>query len=751
MLRWLTGLRAPGKQQIAGWIQQGLEFHSQGRLDDAIASYGQVLASVPAHFDALFLQGLSLQAAGRHEEALVRFDEASAADPDNGDAPFAAATSHRAMGRIDLALASYGRAATARPDDVDVLNDYGTALMEAGRAQEAVPLLQRSAAREPSRWDLQFNLANAYRTSGQHASARDAYARALTIRPEDGRTWNNLGVSLHEEGEFGGAIDCFRKALAAAPDDVDGENNLGSALQGAGRPEDALSHFARALQLAPEHAFAPRNIAQSLQELGRYEEALSAYQDALRRTPSDALRVRAATVLPVVPDSGGQILEARERFAREIETLRQAGIRIDRPEREIASCSFHLAYHGKNDRPLLEALSSLYLSACPDLAWTSPSLHPRGAAADRIKVGFVSRFLYSHSIGKTSRGLIEQLDRNRFEVIAIHVPPPRDDAMGRAIRAAADRNVDLPYDLAGARAAIAALDLDVLFFQEIGMDAFTYFLAFARLAAVQCVSFGHPDTTGIPNMDWWVSAENFEPEDCADHYSEGLWQARDVGTLAYYHWPKSAGEFRSRSELGLPEERALYFCPHSVFRLHPDFDAILAALLDADPACEILLLEGTQPCWLDRYLSRLERAAGAGMARVRRLPLQPHERFLNLMHVSDAILDPICFNGMNNSLDAFAAGVPVVTLPGEFQRGRHTAGMYRRMGWPGCVAASPEDYVRIAMELGRREDFAKAARSEISSRSHVLFEDRQVVQEFERFFQESVSAASTARNASGRT
>ncbi|HNJ43255.1 MAG TPA: hypothetical protein PKZ53_22410, partial [Acidobacteriota bacterium] len=49
----------------------------------------------------------------------------------------------------------------------------------------------------------------------------------------------------------------------------------------------------------------------------------------------------------------------------------------------------------------------------------------------------------SHSIGKTSRGLIEELDRNRFEVIAIHVPPPRDDAMGRAIRAAADRNVDL--------------------------------------------------------------------------------------------------------------------------------------------------------------------------------------------------------------------------------------------------------------------------------------------------------------------
>ena len=41
---------------------------------------------------------------------------------------------------------------------------------------------------------------------------------------------------------------------------------------------------------------------------------------------------------------------------------------------------------------------------------------------------------------------------------------------------------------------------------------------------------------------------------------------------------------------------------------------------------------------------------------------------------------------MNTSLQAFAMGSPVVTLPKGFQRGRHVLGMYRRMGWLDLVA-----------------------------------------------------------------
>lgn len=68
------------------------------------------------------------------------------------------------------------------------------------------------------------------------------------------------------------------------------------------------------------------------------------------------------------------------------------------------------------------------------------------------------------------------------------------------------RSVASRDDLAGVRQAIAAERLDVLFYTDIGVEPPTYFLAFARLAPVQCLTLGHPVTTGIPNMDYFLSA-----------------------------------------------------------------------------------------------------------------------------------------------------------------------------------------------------------------------------------------------------
>src|SRR5678815_2597611 len=154
-----------------------------------------------------------------------------------------------------------------------------------------------------------------------------------------------------------------------------------------------------------------------------------------------------------------------------------------------------------------------------------------------MRVGFISRHLFNHSIGKTTRGLLANLSRERFETLALFVPPVRDDAISSFIRANCDRAVVLPARLAEARRAIAELELDILFYQDIGMEPFSYFLAFSRLAPVQCVSFGHPDTTGIPTMDYFISNDLFEPADAQAHYTERLFQLRDLGTLAYYYRP----------------------------------------------------------------------------------------------------------------------------------------------------------------------------------------------------------------------
>jgi predicted O-linked N-acetylglucosamine transferase (SPINDLY family) len=446
--------------------------------------------------------------------------------------------------------------------------------------------------------------------------------------------------------------------------------------------------------------------------------------------------VQAATVLPVVAASLEEMQRWRARFEGEVDRLSGLPLVLKDPVRQVPRPNFYLSYHGLPNRDLHRKIAALYLHACPSLQWTAGD-KPR---SERIRVGFISRYLYSHSIGKTTRGLIANLSRERFEAVALFVPPVRDDSVSRFIRANSDRSVVLPPTLDGARRAIADLGLDVLFYQDIGMEPFTYFLAFSRLAPVQCLSFGHPDTTGIPAMDYFVSNDLYESADAAQHYSEQLFQLRDLGTLAYYYRPEKPEAMKRREDFGFPEGARLHVCPQALFKLHPAFDATLGAILRADAAARLVLIEGKSQHWGRLLRERFARAFPDVADRVIFLPPQSGADFTRLVAACDVMLDTPHFNGMNTSLEAFALGTPVVTMPTALQRGRHTAGMYRKMEFGDCIAANAEEYVRIALRLGRDAEYRRYASEQILARCGVLFEDRRVVSEFERFFVEALGA-----------
>jgi predicted O-linked N-acetylglucosamine transferase (SPINDLY family) len=105
------------------------------------------------------------------------------------------------------------------------------------------------------------------------------------------------------------------------------------------------------------------------------------------------------------------------------------------------------------------------------------------------------------------------------------------------------------------------------------------------------------------------------------------------------------------------------------------------------------------------------------------------------------MLDTIHFGGFNTSLDAFSVGTPVVTLPGEFQRSRHTLAFYRQMGFRDCVAVSPSDYVKIAVRLGTDAPHREEIKARILAARHRLFEDQHVIREYERVFLEMMEQA----------
>ena len=140
---------------------------------------------------------------------------------------------------------------------------------------------------------------------------------------------------------------------------------------------------------------------------------------------------------------------------------------------------------------------------------------------------------------------------------------------------------------------------------------------------------------------------------------------------------------------------------------------------------------------------RFERTIPDVAARISFIPARPAPEFLQLLSAVDVVLDTPYFNGMNSSLEAFAAGAPVVTLPTALQRGRHTQAMYRTMGISDCIAKDAHDYVGIATKLAAEPDFRRSVSSRIIERNVVLFENDAVTREFERFFATAVQAATS--------
>ncbi|MGI8895884.1 MAG: tetratricopeptide repeat protein, partial [Casimicrobiaceae bacterium] len=271
---------------------------------------------------------------------------------------------------------------------------------------------------------------------------------------------------------------------------------------------------------------------------------------------------------------------------------------------------------------------------------------------------------------------------------------------------------------------VHADDLDLLFFPELGMDATTFALAALRLARVQCAAWGHPVTTGHATVDVFLTSSVMEPENAAGHYIERLIALPGIGTR--YTLPDVPRD-AARAHFGMPEGVTLFLCPQSLFKIHPDNDALFARVLGAVPDGRLVAFEGRDPALTARFRARLDAAlAAAGLTQkpyLQFLPQCRHADYLRINTVCDAMLDTLHWSGGNSSLDAMACGLPIVTLPGRFMRGRQSAGMLRLMEIDDTIAHDADDYVRIAARLGYDVPWRSGLRSRILAARACVFDD----------------------------
>lgn len=616
----------------------------------------------------------------------------------------------RAAGRQDDAVAALKAAVAQDHAAPEISFNLGVLLSELDRGDEAIAWFHDALRQRPRYIAALNNLGELLHGQSRFAEAEQAYARALSIDPAYRVARFNLGVLYRDSGRWGDAGQAFRGVLAGDSLNRPAWVALAAAQRAVGQTDEAAQSLSRAIALDPAHSAGElTSLGAVLAERGEAQPARDAFRRSLQQDPANvAAALGLHLTIPQVYASAAAVGEERRRFGAGLDALAASfaqappGVPPDRAIARAQWCNFHLAYQGEDDVQL-QARYGDWLGGYLDSV--DPSLRsplPRRPARDRIRVGFASRFFNRSTVGTYFGRWVSRLDPGRFEVLLFDLAPNADEVTA-ALAAGAARPLPMRgLSLRGMAAAIRGAELDVLVYPELGMHDVTFTLAGMRLAPVQCCAWGHPVTSGHPTIDCFLTTAAMEPAGAGASYRERLVGLPGIGTS----YPRPPAVARAgRAELGLAEGRTLFLCPQSLFKIHPDNDALLADVLCAVPDSTLVLFAAAHPLVTDLFMRRLSSALEArGMRadeRCRVLPLVPRETYLALTSACDVVLDTLRWSGGNTSLDAFACGLPLVTLPGALMRGRQSMAMLRQMGLPQLIARDRDDYVRIAVDLGR--------------------------------------------------
>ena len=719
----------------------GNAFKSQGELVEAIAHYKRALSLKPDYAEAHNNLGTALKAQGELVRAVASYEHALALKPNYAEALNNLGNTLVDQLKVVDAVACYNRALEFRPGYFEAHNNLGTALMDLGRPNEAIGHYERALKLNPDFAEAHNNLGNALRRRGKFDEAVNRYKQALALKPDYIECCNNLGTALQEQGLFDEAFTQYETALAFNPHHAETRTSLGTLFLLQDRPDKAVAEHKRALESKPDYVEAYNNLGVALLELGKADEAAVCHEHALALNPNcpEAKFGLCMAQLPVLYAEEQEINARRARYQNCLEALCD-DITWSRTSHDFSravgySQPFYLAYHGRNDRKLQARYGS---AVCQIMASRYPTA-PLAASpklCEPVRVGIVSGYFRHHSNWKIPiKGWLSQLDRTRFEVFGYHTGV-KTDAETKLATALCNRFVQGPLSICAWRQTILSDAPHVLIYPEVGMDPISAQLAAQRLAPTQCNSWGHPDTSGFPTLDYYLSSDLMEPPNGQDHYTERLIRLPNLSI--YYDEPDAQPIARRCEDLGLCPQDTKFWCGQSLFKYLPQYDSVFPRIAREVDKCRFVFIQHHRSTYVtEMFYKRLENSfANFGLRSddyCLFLPQLRPQQFVAAIGQCDILLDSIGWSGCNSTLESLPHDLPIVTMSGTLMRGRHGMAILKMMGVTETITETMDDYISTAVRLAREVSWRIQIKSKIAKQKYRLYRDRSCISELESF------------------
>jgi len=650
-------------------LQQAVNAHKAGQLQEAHRLYTAILKVYPNHPDANHNMGLLTFGFGKIELSLQFFKTALEANPSISQFWYSHIVALIKLKRlIDAkALLDQAKSKGIKGDDFDQLEQ------RLNEASKALPI-------KPNNADDYHNIGIAFQEQNKLEEAVEAYKKALAIKPDYVNAYYNMGNALKEQNNLEEAIEAYGKALVIKPDDADAYNNMGIALKEQNKCKEAIEVYKKALAIKPDYVEVYYNMGNAFKEQNKLEEAIEAYSKALGINPNhEAARTQKLHQQAHICNWNG--------IAKDINLVPELGI-----SETYAAPFILLSLEDAPDRHLIR--SEIYTKANFSQKTLPPKARP-SKRPKRIRVGYFSTDFNEHPVAYLIAKVLEQHNRDQFEVFgySLHSDKKSQQRLEKSFDNFADVQSMSDRDIA-LRARQDEIDIAVNLNGYTGR-ARTGVFAY-RAAPIQVNYLGYPGTMGSNFMDYIVADRFLIPSESQKYFNEKKLYLPNT-YLPTDNSRELSKKKITRSDMGLPDDAFVFCCFNNNYKISPNEFDIWMRLLSKVENSVLWLRQSNQFSIINMKKEAQKRNVDPSrLVFAGKVPMDEH---LARQRLADLFVDTFTFNAHTTAAEALWAGLPLVTKVGLGFAARVAGSLLNAVGLPELITETEQDYEVLILEL----------------------------------------------------
>ncbi len=720
------------------WFNLGNVLQAQQESEPAIAAYQQALQLQP-HLTAAHVNlGKLWQKAGNFDQAYKAYQQAIAQSPELAIAQMNLGNVCKSLGLYAEAIAHHRCSVALQPQSAEAHYNLANALQADQQSEAAIAAYQQSIQLKPNFAPAHLNLAGALEAVANLPAAIESLERAIAVQPDLAEAHFSCGKLLYQQADYPRAEVALRQAWQLLPNQPLVLTHLALALQAQGKDEDAISLLEAELQQQPDQAHLHCNLGSLFNDLGRWEQAVIHLRQAVELDPSLAMGF---SNLGYALNCQSQLTEAIAICQQAIDLnpelaaahLNQGYAFTHQAQHQAAAACFErilsfdpdshpahsnrlylMNYTEESDPRAIAAAHRTWGSSRgiqPALTWANPRQPERC-----LRVGYLSPDFRQHSVAYFIEPVLLHHDRSQVEPVC-YSQTTLSDAVTERLRGLVPAWHEVhAWDDDRLAEQIRADQIDILV-DLAGHTAQNRLLTLARQPApVQITYLGYPNTTGLETIHYRLTDAWADPPGQTEAYhTETL--LRLPRSFLCYQPPAHAPAVSVLPANTM--QRITFGSFNNLAKITPAVIALWSEILKAVPNSRLVIkmhsLDDlpTRDRYQDQFVQQ-----GIDPRRIKLIGVIPdpthHLAFYGNL---DIALDPFPYNGTTTTCEALWMGVPVITLAGATHVSRVGVSLLNAVGLPNLIAATPAEYVAIAVALAT--DWAVLAKLRANLRQEV--------------------------------